>query len=717
MFSEIFFWWVLILGLGFLSLPACFGIFEKFYDRGYALAKVMGLMAVSWLVWIGGTLRLFPFGRGTILAAILVWGGFNFFLIRKQKKAFLKKLRKGFQIFLFEEGLFLVGFLAWAYVRSFNPNINGLEKFMDFGFVNAILRSRFFPPNDMWLAGKTINYYYFGHLETAVLTKLSGIWPAVAYNLMLAMTCGLTLVAAFSVVSNLIDWALGKRSAKGWLFPLIGGLVSAVLLTFGGNLQILYHWWKEKSLETYWYPDATRFIVEKYGAGDNTIHEFPVYSWVVADLHGHLLDIPQVLLIIALVLNLVRFPRAGKGKNWGKRILAWVERRFSFGKRQKWFEGEIFEDLKAAFEESWESLPVWLVLGVALGIAFMTNAWDYPIHLLFAGAVIFWFNYSKEKNLRQVGVKTAIGCSWLLGVSLLTALPFYLAFENIAQGVALVDFHSPPWMLLFLWGFPLLTSISFMNFIQRNPKRTVEADHFVLAYILIAWILIFLPEVIYIKDIYIHSHQRANTMFKFTYQSFIVFRLLSGYILVRLLLGLKERYLKAIFFLLFVAGAAVILTYPRYAIRSFYNRLESFKGLDGLKYLSLTYPDDYKAILWLSENIKGDPVIVEAVGESYTDYARVSANTGLPTVLGWRVHEWLWRGGFEIPGQRTEEVTKIYSSGNKEEVRSLLEKYGVELVFMGTLERRTYAGLNEKNLAELGEVIFSSGATKIYRIR
>jgi uncharacterized membrane protein len=158
------------------------------------------------------------------------------------------------------------------------------------------------------------------------------------------------------------------------------------------------------------------------------------------------------------------------------------------------------------------------------------------------------------------------------------------------------------------------------------------------------------------------------------------------------------------------------MTYPRFAIKSYYNGLKNFKGLNGVKYLASSYPDDYQAILWLAQKTSGAPVIVEAVGESYTDYARVSANTGLPTILGWRVHEWLWRGTFDISGKRTEEVKKIYTSQNEKEVKDLLEKHRVKLIFVGNLERQAYPNLNEKIFISLGKVVFASNQTKIYQI-
>ena len=110
-------------------------------------------------------------------------------------------------------------------------------------------------------------------------------------------------------------------------------------------------------------------------------------------------------------------------------------------------------------------------------------------------------------------------------------------------------------------------------------------------------------------------------------------------------------------------------------------------------------------------------MIVEAVNESYTDFARVSANTGLPAVLGWRVHEWLWRGSFDEAGKRTEEVKTIYESTDLGQTKALLNKYQIELIFVGTLEKRQHPKLQEEKFDQLGEAIFTSNNTKIYRVR
>ena len=87
-----------------------------------------------------------------------------------------------------------------SYVRSNLPDIHGLEKFMDFGILNSILRADYFPPKDMWYTPSPINYYYFGHLITAVITKLTFIPSFITYNLMIATLFAFTFTAGLSIV-------------------------------------------------------------------------------------------------------------------------------------------------------------------------------------------------------------------------------------------------------------------------------------------------------------------------------------------------------------------------------------------------------------------------------------------------------------------------------------------------------------------------------------
>ncbi len=187
----------------------------------------------------------------------------------------------------------------------------------------------------------------------------------------------------------------------------------------------------------------------------------------------------------------------------------------------------------------------------------------------------------------------------------------------------------------------------------------------------------------------------------------------SGYIIVRLILNLK------LVVLVFIGsiGLFLVMLYPYFAINSYYGDLKTYYGLDGTKYLQKSYPFDYQAILWLNKNIKGQPVILEAQGDSYTDYGRVSSNTGLPTVLGWTVHEWLWRGTYDIPSPRISEVQNLYETKDVNLTKKLIEKYTIKLVFIGDLERQKYPKLYEKKFAQLGKIVFEKNQTKIYFLK
>ena len=112
-------------------------------------------------------------------------------------------------------------------------------------------------------------------------------------------------------------------------------------------------------------------------------------------------------------------------------------------------------------------------------------------------------------------------------------------------------------------------------------------------------------------------------------------------------------------------------------------------------------------------SLSDSPVIIEGVGESYTDYARISSYTGLKTILGWPVHEWLWRGSYDEPGRRVEEVRQIYEGTDETQVRSLIDKYHAKYLIIGDLERDKYPNINETLLKSIGSEVFNAGNTSV----
>lgn len=242
-----------------------------------------------------------------------------------------------------------------------------------------------------------------------------------------------------------------------------------------------------------------------------------------------------------------------------------------------------------------------------------------------------------------------------------------------------------------------------------------EIDFFLISLIIPAWLFILLPEVIYVKDIYIESYQRANTVFKFTYQSFVIFSSIIPLLIVWISQNLKKSVIKKGFLTVNLVLLFFVFAYPYLATKGFYS-LKNYRGLQGDNYLAKHYPQDLKLIEFLNQPQPEKTIIVEAVGESYTDYGRISAFTGLPTILGWRVHEWLWRGSFDEPAKRTTQVENIYQSKSLEETKKLLDQYQVKYVIVGKLERQKYPNLFEEKFAKLGKIVFQEDQTKLYQI-
>ena len=316
--SFIFIWWLTIFSLSLLSLPVILHIFSKFWDNGYTFAKTLSLVVITYLILVFGIFKILPFNIIGLLIIIFIFLVFDvLFLINKKRYIkFFEIIKSKYKLFLAQEIIFLIVLITWSLVRGFAPSIEGLEKYMDWGFVNSALRTKFLPPQDMWFSGEVINYYYFGHLIFALITKISQISSSITYNLSIATVCALTFVSTFSLSSNLVYLSLKKKISSKYI---IAGLISSFLLTFGGNLHSVYKIAQlnytqnnnkivftktaiKKAASSYWYPDSTRFIGHDPDTKDKTIHEFPIYSFVVADLHGHMNDIVIVIFFMAFLL-------------------------------------------------------------------------------------------------------------------------------------------------------------------------------------------------------------------------------------------------------------------------------------------------------------------------------------------------------------------------------------------------------------------------------
>ena len=638
--------YVISLGLQFLVWPLIKKYFSKLPDQGWALGRVTVTLMAALLIWQLSYLGITENNNEKLFAVLALFGLLSLWqIITHGVKAFTVA-RTTAKIIAIEEYLFLVGFGVMALIRAHAPSLDSLEKFMDFGFLKQYLLSPTLPAPDMWQAGQTINYYSFGHFWASIWVRVWGVTPAVGYNLMLAFIFGTSMSLVFLVCVMLA----GNKNSKA---ATIGGIIGALGVMVAGNSHVIWYLIKNRGLDNYWYAEATRFI-------HNTIHEFPSYSFVVSDLHGHVLDLPIVLTFLAV-------------------LFYWVENK------------------KRVYE---------IAMGVLFGVMMMTNTWDvavYGLVILVLGIQMAVANTGELKKLLETA-------GIMLVSFLLVALPWGLSFTSISSGVEMVTERSPFWQLLVLWGGGMVVNILAVIVEGRGEKKIVVRTLALSAVFLIA-----IPEFVFARDIY-PNHPRANTMFKLTYQAFILMGILLGVTLGNLLdrgrkivLGLR---VAAIFIIFFIFAGTMNFSFI--AFTTYYDNFLNYYGLDGEKWMQTKAPENYGAVKYLRENMN-EKNMVEAVGDSYTLFNAVSVFSGVPTIQGWRVHEWLWRGGYSVVASRETEVKEIYQGASIEKTEEILDKYNIGWILVGLDEKITYR-VNEEKIWQLGEMVWREGDTYLIKV-
>lgn len=737
-------WWSVLFLVGAAAFPLTRVLFggagEGWFDEGYLFSKAVGLTLVGWLVLVLGMAHIAPFTITTIGVATASMFGVGVILsfVHKSHKTNTTNKSSLVKTLISEELFFLVALLFWTWVKAHEPSIQGLEKFMDYGFMQSILNSNYFPPTDMWYPPFPINYYYFGHLVTAILTKASILDLSYTFNLMLATIFAFCFTMSFSIGRELLR--ISSIRPINRIRQICGGLLTAFLVTLAGNMQTLYAFTKGYTgdnvrpfwellwsirefwgsvgtgMETYWYANATRFI-------PFTIHEFPSYSFVVSDVHGHVLSIPFVLLAIALLIQM------------------FVKKLHAFIKTHK------------------THLVSIIFYGFLCGILLMTNALDGPIYVGLFCVSLFVFDRSYKTNTSYWFSVKIIGIVLLAAV--VTSLPFLVHFTSFVNGIALncpPSFlanskigpflfegvekcqRSPLWMMTILWGFFwmsggifIVKKIDHIKHIGHMwQKNCSHIEKLLVIFFFFSLTLTIFPEFFYFKDIY-PQHFRSNTMFKLGYDAFILFSIVSAYSIIWILSSIRLRWQKFLFGIIILPQLFLVLIYPLFSVRSYFGGVKKYEGIYGLRWLEREYPDDFAGIEWLRSQMqqgsptspadggiggatRTDAVLVEADGDSYTDYQRFSTFTGMPTVVGWAVHEWLWRGSYDVVSPRREDVRTIYESHDDTQTTTLLDTYHVRFVVVGTKEREKFTKLYEEKFTMLGSLVFERGNVRIYEI-
>jgi len=785
-------WYIFIFILGLAVYPIIRTAMPGLADKGYPLSRALGLVIFAYLSWMAGSVGI-PYTRTTIavvFGVILVAGAVIGHL---QRDELIEEFKTKYKYFLMIEGIFLAFFVIDLLIRLGNPDLwhpaKGGERPMDFSYFNAVIKSTSFPPYDPWFAGGYINYYYYGFVIVGTPVKLLGIVPSIAYNFILPTLFAAVGVSAFSIGWNLLSGFLPRRErveGEGDSSSLIAGLSTAFLTILLGNLgtlQLIYQkmqqlgaegafswdanltqrltWWVQGLLMTFkgvslpigpgdWYWNPSRVIPP---GPDNSITEFPLFTFLYSDLHAHMIVMPIALLAISWALSVLA--ARAKWMNQGSAGLGIVIGGLIVGAAYPTNLSDSYTYLLIGIIAlgysilRYSNLPIIKRVGLAVGgvaTLYLLSRFMYePYRIWYSQAYSALEPWKGPftplaSYVTMWGVFLFIVASWmtwetrewmrLTPISALRKLkPYQLLIEGALVALMFIilalQFHgtSVGWIAvpLAMWAGVLLL----------NPHLTDE-KRFVLFLIGTALFITIIVEVVVVRG----DIGRQNTIFKFYMQAWLMLAVSAGAALAwilpaffKWLPGWRVFWQSAMIVL--ISGAALFtVTATSGKIRDRWIA-EAPRTLDAMIFMKYAHYDDfgqrldlsedYRAIRWMQDNVQGSPVIMEANCPEYRWCTRFTIYTGLPGVVGWNWHQRQQRVYTSTQVQdRVNEVGEFYNSTDIESTLRVLRIYRVRYIIVGQLERAAYTpgGIAkfEQYDGTYWRSVYRDGQTAIYEV-
>ncbi|MFN0069999.1 MAG: DUF2298 domain-containing protein [Chloroflexota bacterium] len=702
-------WYLALQFFSLAVLPLTVRVFDPLPDRGFAISKLLGVLIVSGSIWLTGMLGFIQFSRASVVVVLSTMAGLAWW----RWGACARRCLVGYRSWLGGELLFSAAFLAAVMVRSYTPDIVGQEKFMDFAIMKSFLTHQALPAPDPWLAGYGMPYYHFLYFTHALIAKLAGTPGPIAYNLAVATVFALTFVGAYSLIMNIARLAHPGQRVIAESAGIIGGLFLSVIGNLEAVLELLSiqnigsaEFWSAIGLKGLkvgqpalgwlpadggWWWRASRVIPTTKPDG---INEFPFFSFLLGDLHPHYMALPLDLLAVAL--GVVVFVRPELMGSWAWRFIS----------------------------------------AIALGALIPANTWDVPVFWGLFG-VCTVLAALRSRTLRA-GLQSLVAC---YGIALILVLPYFVGYTSQPLGIDIVDERTPlPSFLVIFGAFVLSVAVWLVipaPSLAREPQLPRWLVAFPIAGVLLCILAILLEartlglalllgafcaqrlvgavwaksedplpamleitaglflvlgfaiiagtELLFIRDSF---GTRMNTVFKFHYNAWLLLSLGSAVALASLIAQSRIRRI--------IASASILIVlitgglYPIGATITKAGQLATPPTLDGSAFARRQYANDLAAIDWLQASVPSRAVIVEAVGGDYTDFARVSTFSGVPTPIGWVGHELQWRGPIDELTRRERLVQELYQTRDPESALRLMDVLQATHVFVGRLERDKY---------------------------
>ena len=788
-------WLITVELIGLAAFPLAFYLLPRLADRGFTLSKPLGILLVSYLFWVLGLAHI-PTVQPIAIALVLLMAALSAYIAYRNFDDLRDFIKHEWRTIVIAEAIFLVFFIGWTLFRSYDPFINHTEQPMDLALFSASINSQVGHPEDPWLRGEPISYYYFGYWMMGALSQISAIQSHISYNLALALIPAMSAMGIFGIVFNMVRMDIARMDKARRNLAIIAGIAAALFLVIVSNLegvlefmrlngmgsQGFYDWIRINDLpgpivtppqswtppDFWWWFHASRVINTFDGVHfiDNTIQEFPFFSFLLGDMHPHVMSIPFIALFVGIALNIYRLP------------------------------SDFWRNYRSVY-------PYAIVLMAALvlgGLGF-NNLWDMPTFATLLIGVLAIRVYREGSDIPQ-SIALAffpVGLA-ILALAVLMYSPYLLDINAGVNGIGVVITHTRAVHMFIVWGLfltavtPFLLATFWQTTVQRDwAAQTLTAGALAFAPWLL-WTLAYLPsdgsieevigrfigilpltalvaigvynalylarreneggrlfatiltvlglgliigsEFLFIRDFF---NNRGNTVFKLYYQAWILLAAASAFAVYYWLSTIRGRtgwratfsYAWAAAFVLLLIGS---LYYPLAAAKTKPDTPYAGRTLDGLSFVQQNRPAEYDAIAWLKQNAPPDAAIVEAVGE-WSDWGLVSRSTGLPTIVNWLGHQKQWRGGWEIfdadkPDvsralrdkyfdDRTAEVERIYTTLDPAEAQVILYKYDIDYVYIGQRERDKYGMEGIPKFDAIADPVFAdpNGEAIIYRVR
>jgi YYY domain-containing protein len=748
-------WYLALSFIGTLSYPLLFRITRNLWDHGVSIHRSVGMAAVVLPLWILGNLITIPFTPWTITFAVILVGVPSW-LSEIRTPTVVPFLRVRWRIVVaFEVGTAAL-FFSYVVFRGFNPDISGTEKPMELAFLNAAITQGQLPIPDPWFAGEPINYYTFGYVALAMMSTVTGIPGEVAFNLGLATAFSLATVAAAGLASN-ISAALNGANRRSIVFA---ALLAAFFVAAAGNLYAFVQLVREPSgtlAESWWSGTgwASSRVIEDTGfqndASRTVITEFPAFSWILGDLHPHVIAYPWLIATFALVFNLYR--TLGSRPNVAVEVINATSVGLAIGVlcgANTWDVPIVLALTSIALLLLARTIPTRRVVTAAvavvsgfliLAIPFLlrydspTSSSDTTTILGFGNFLdlmgyVTWNRTSLSELVVHWGALIILTVMALVFL-LLSERPIYIK-ELVAAGtisgalVVLGDFLNSPAVALF--GV-LATAFGFIV-ARRNSADVLT---FVSASLALAFVFLVVIEFFFVIDPF---GDRMNTVFKITFQVWPLLAISLSGLLSKAFTSVQVTRFPAFLMAMWGLLILVILSTTVYAPLSAYRwsgDFERWRGIDGLNYIARNQPNELAALRWIQSTDEEIGTLLEAPGcaygmDSFVPHNRVSMATGAPTVIGWDGHEYQWRRGQPdvVPQiqERISHVAQMYEQPEQSE--RLFHQYNVTHVYVGVHELEGYRQCghgppyripDHEDLVRLGwELAHAEGENRIYRV-